>query len=118
MEESNERRPRQVNTSGRDARIAIDEVASACNPIRARLSVIAARAGRGLSARERTDLLEECAGVRREAEQLGTRLTERLVGAPAAVIAHSRVVDAKRALDNLSATLSDVERVIVQAATR
>ena len=102
-----DRRPRVVDHSTRDARVAIATVVSDLERHRSRLAVIAARARHGVSRDEQMSLRKECLAIRLAIHQARLEVLENLMDAPPKVAAHSRVVDVEKALDNLERALSE-----------
>lgn len=96
-------RPRVIDHTNRDARLAVAGVASRCQPLRARLAVIEARAKRRLTSAERRAMIEECEAFQRSVEEARTDLVLGLMDAPERVRRHSRVSDVDKALDQLDA---------------
>ena len=73
-------------------------------------ALIEARAARRLSDEERVALRRQCTTIEAGIMEIRTGLIVDLAEAPSRIKAHSRVVDVEKALDNLEATLGDLQR--------
>lgn len=102
----NEARPkRKVDTSGREARQAVAQIAARLQPLRDRIALIAAMAPRPLSNSERAGLAAECDAISAAATAARTELISNLMEAPRKVAGHSRVVDIEKAIDSLEVAI-------------
>lgn len=109
----NEIRPRRkVDTSGREACLAVSEIAARLEPLRARIALISAKARRPLSNGERADLVAECDASSSAVTAARADLISNLMEAPRKVAGHSRVVDVEKAIDSLEAAI-DAAKVVL-----
>jgi len=103
---------RKVDTSAREARLAVSEIAARLEPLRARIALINAKAERHFSTTERADLIAECDAIRAASAAARTDLISNLMEAPRKVAGHSRVVDIEKAIDSLEAAI-DAAKVVL-----
>jgi hypothetical protein len=107
-----ERKGRVVDHTSRDARVAIASVVNRLEPHRSRVAVIYAKTQRPVSDAERATLREECKAISDAIQRARVELIEELIDAPRKVLAHSRVADAERALDNLEAAVARCQKLL------
>src|SRR3569623_2152698 len=110
--ESEPRPKRKVDTSGREASLAVAEIAARLEPLRARIALINAKARRDLSNGERKDLVAECDAILAVATAARADLISNLMEAPRKVAGHSRVVDIEKAIDSLEAAIDAARPVL------
>jgi hypothetical protein len=91
-------------------RAAIEPTLTQFNAWRSDLASFAVRAERHHGDRDRRAMLERCAAIEEELLAARTDLILELGEAPRAIAGHSRVADVEKALDNIEATLRDIER--------
>ena len=105
-------RKRAVDTSNKDARLAVADVATRLEPLRHQVALITAKAQRPLTPAARDAMMRECTAIRRATELARVDLLERLLEAPRKVAGHSRVTDIEKALDNLDDALAAAMRLL------
>jgi len=96
---------RQVDTTNKDARIAVRAVVRALEPLRSRTALIAASALHGVTESERQSLLAECGEIAAGCREARQSLIIGLMDAPRKVAGHSRVLDVEKAIDSLEAAV-------------
>lgn len=106
MSEEAPEKQRVIDTSAREARLAVAGVAGALEPIRTRIAVISRRAERRPTASDVASLKEECAAIAAQLARLRTDLISSLIDKPHRVLSNTRVTDIEKALDNLEAALA------------
>jgi hypothetical protein len=101
-------RKRKIDTSSREARLAVADTVQRFGPWREKLAGIAARAERQLSETDRAHLVTECLEIEAALREARTEIILQLAEAPRKVTSNSRVVDIERAFDNIEATLGAI----------
>lgn len=94
-------------------REAIEPTLTHFNAWRSDLAKFAVRAERHNGDRDRRAMLERCVAIEAEVLDARTDLIIELAEAPRAIAGHSRVADVEKALDNIEATLKEIERRLV-----
>lgn len=97
---------RNVDHTAGDARRAVADVIARLEPLRSKVAVIYARTQRHCSEAEKKAMSDESREIKRAVEDARVELIDRLMDAPRKVLAHSRVADAERALDNLEVAIN------------
>ena len=112
---SGHRKPRRMDTTGREARLAGAPPLGRFNTWRTGLATFAARIERRLTATERAAILARCSVIDEEVLQARTDLIFGLADAPKRVAGHSRVVDAEKALDSVHASIEQIKQRLHQS---
>lgn len=97
-----------MDTSNREARLAVHDSLARFNRWRLDLALYSARGDRAPTEAQRVEMLARCTAIQREILDARTDLVAGLADAPPRIAGHSRVVDVKRALDNIEGALDDV----------
>lgn len=116
---SSQSRPKRVtDTSAREAKLAVAEVASRFEPWRSAIARIAARARGATSESERRAMCDECSRIEGEIRMSRTEVILELAEAPRKVTSNSRVVDIERAFENVEAALRDAKLALTSTFQR
>lgn len=108
-----EKKRRIVDTSNRDARLAVSTTIARCGPWQLELAKFAAWAARRPSMRERQEMLDRCDEIAAGVHEARTALIEGLMDAPRRVLGHSRVADVEKALDGIEARIRNLREQLL-----
>lgn len=101
---------RKIDKSNQLVRRALADSIEQIGRWRMDAALMQARAGRRLNDADRMALRRQCTNIEAGIMEIRTGLIVDLAEAPSRIKAHSRVVDVEKALDNLEATLGDLQR--------
>ena len=100
-------RARRSDTSGREARLAVADIALRLEPLRSKIALIRERARRPMPEEDRRQLIEACTAISGTVLAARSELVAKLMDAPQKVAGHSRVVDVEKALDSLEGAVRE-----------
>ena len=107
------RKPRIVDTSNKDARLAVVDLLERFSTWREDLARYAAQVKRDGTRAEIETILQRCDDIERDLMDARTELLNRLADAPQRVAGNSRVVDLERALDNTEASVNALRQQLM-----